>query len=473
MATYATVSKKQSFFQLDIRDYFTFLEAPSLIEIQTAVRKAIPEDPGIIIRPLNGRLVGVYQVITIVNPENLMVAFTCDGPSTVSVPITKFGGARGPREGTLVTIVDGNVGESHMIPCSEFDTAFSEYGEVIKPTCPQRFNKTDFLNGNLMVVVKQNDKILPDRLLIRGQSLLLKYKGKVWNCSSCKVEHTGPCPYLKRFYELKDKRKEEGVGHFIMADSTLRYAEQVGLRADVACISGATVGQIAHAAIKGSKGLKDRGLAIVAGANDCEVYNSFTELEVAKKIDLSLSRLQPLVSSSVPVTIMNSAPPGGIGSPLDEFSKRYFDARLESICSANEHLSLAKCTEYLDTWVEGHPTQRDTEVMLQALTQHIPDLILDPDFTTSKGIYRGVVSGWKSGCSGCPTTSVVRGKFCAQCYLIVTDPSIKCYDGELLNKIKNDLLNYSFGQLKRHLEPSGEDDDDDDANISTKKPQYD
>ena len=201
--------------------------------------------------------------------------------------------------------------------------------------------------------------------------------------------------------------------------------------------------------------------------------DSFTELEVAKKIDLSLSRLEPLKSKASQITILNSAPPSGIGSPLDEFAKRYFDARLKSICDASENFSLSKCEDYLDTWVEGHPTKRDTAVMLQALTRTMPDLIMDPEFITSKGIYKGVISGWLSGCSGCPTTASVRGKFCPQCNLIVTTPTVKCHDEELLLKLKDEMLNYSFGQLKRHLEPSGEDDEDDDANISTKKPQYD
>lgn len=64
---------------------------------------------------------------------------------------------------------------------------------------------------------------------------------------------------------MKKQGEEEGINHLIVADSTLRLAEQVGLRANVACISGATVGQLAHAAGSSIDGLTNQSVTIVAG----------------------------------------------------------------------------------------------------------------------------------------------------------------------------------------------------------------
>ena len=475
MASYASAAIKQKSLQLDIRDYFHFFEAPTIEAIRHSVRNAIPDDSTVIVRPLPGKFVGVYQIYTISNTDNVKIVLPrkkeVGGYEDITIPLTPPSQHRGPREGTLITIVDGDVGDAHMIPDSDFDEVLKEYGEVISPARPQKYKDTDFFNGNLMVVVKRNDKPLPDRLLIKGLSLLLKYKGKVWNCSHCKVQHSGPCPYLKRFYELKNQRQEEGINHLIVSDSTLRLAEQVGLRADIACISGATVGQIAHAANHHSDGLTHQGVTIVAGANDVWVGDSFTELEVSKKVDRSLGRLKA-VAKWTPLTtytIINSSPPAGNDSPLQEFVRLYFKRRLENTCSEVSNLNLSPPTLYPEAWAEGHPTTKCTVSIIKNLATCITDLIIDPEFITSKGMYRGVTSGWRSGCSGCNTREKIKGKFCTGCLSHIKDPTQSPDDVELMEQIKADLRN-TFGQLKREL--SNDNSSDDDATCP-KKPQFD
>ena len=203
------------------------------------------------------------------------------------------------REGTLVTIVEADLGPAHAIPGREFDSAMGLYGEVVMNTKPQMNKNTMLLNGNRMCVVdtKNSSNPLPNRLIIGDQSFLLKYKGKRWYCSSCSTEHVGACPYLKRFYELLDEKKNMRVETCILADSTLRLAEHVGLKADITCMPGATVGQLAQAVDIHPGQDRYTNFIVAAGANDTNVEYDHDPLKVAKKLDASLEKLKAVTSA--------------------------------------------------------------------------------------------------------------------------------------------------------------------------------
>ena len=63
----------------------------------------------------------------------------------------------------------------------------------------------------------------------------------------CQSEHVGPCESLQAFYAAKEAREKEPIHVKVLSDSTLRRAEQIGLRADILCMSGAGVGHLANA----------------------------------------------------------------------------------------------------------------------------------------------------------------------------------------------------------------------------------
>ena len=137
MASYASAAQKQRLLNLDIRDFFTFFESPSHLRVREAVRNAVPDDPSIIVRPLSGRLVGLFQVYTISSKSDISVVFPRTTPEggteDISIPLTLPGLNRGPREGTLITIVDGDVGDAHQIPGSAFDKALRSMGRSFFP----------------------------------------------------------------------------------------------------------------------------------------------------------------------------------------------------------------------------------------------------------------------------------------------------------------------------------------------------
>ena len=143
----------------------------------------------------------------------------------------------------------------------------------------------------MCVVDTTDSKIpLPDRVLVNERRFLIKYKGKKWFCHSCATEHVGACPYQKEFYQALEAKKAVKVKHIMLADSTLRHADHVGLRADVMCMPGATVGQLATALEE--MPLDDISeISIIAGTNDVKSNLIDSEFIMAKQIDASLKRL--------------------------------------------------------------------------------------------------------------------------------------------------------------------------------------
>ena len=82
------------------------------------------------------------------------------------------------------------------------------------------------------------------------------------------MNHVGPCPFLQAFYAAKDVRSKEQIDLKVVSDSSLRLAEQVGLRADVLCMSGGGLGHLATV-LRDDPMLEERkDIALVTGGND-------------------------------------------------------------------------------------------------------------------------------------------------------------------------------------------------------------
>ena len=61
----------------------------------------------------------------------------------------------------------------------------------------------------------------------------------------CEMNHVGPCPFLHAFCAAKDVRSKEQIALKVVSDSSLKLAEQVGLRANMLCMSGGGLGHLA------------------------------------------------------------------------------------------------------------------------------------------------------------------------------------------------------------------------------------
>ena len=253
--SFASVSNKQTILQFDIRSYFGSFRKPTFNEVLDAAKLSYPGDGSIIIKEGFGRLQGIFTVYSQSQPAVPVIKFNrknrgVEGSEGVEIPLNPPTQHRErARDGLLITIVDADLGPNHAIPGRDFDSALGAFGAIEIGTQPQKYHKTTVGNGNRFCVIKKKeDAELPNRLEVAGKSFLIKYKNKKWFCHSCKEDHVGACTYLKELYEAKEKRKQQDITYHFVSDSSLRLAEEAGLRADISVMSGATLGQLANAA---------------------------------------------------------------------------------------------------------------------------------------------------------------------------------------------------------------------------------
>ena len=476
--SYAEAACEQKLLRLDLRPYFNFFECPDEAAIGAAIRSVFPSDPAVIFKSMTGRMVGCYQIAANREPSVGFVTFKrkirrSDDFESIQVPFLahRSSGAE-RREGTLVTIVDADFGPAHVIPGREFDSAMSEFGVVVMSTRPQINKDTNMFNGNRMVVVDTTgaSNPLPNRLIIRDKSFLLKYKGKKWYCSSCSEEHTGPCPYLKQFHEALEKKRATKVESFILSDSTLRLADHVGIKADISCMPGATVGQLAQAIEECPDDDKYRTFYIAAGANDTNIKSEVSPFVIAKKIDSSLNKLAQVGEEKQETTgfiFFNTTPPKQQRSPLQAFADLYFKKRASKVLKRNI-FNAHSIHHYCEPWVEGHPTKACTEEIINKIAS---DLILDKDLLTTDKLYRGVNKMYVSGCSGCDLRGrFPAGGFCASC-MDTFEHSDNYDDYEMIMAVKKVAFDEEDnlvleGDLKRRRESNGSSDGSPDVKLS-------
>ena len=469
--SFAAIASQQSMHMIDLRPYFDFFELPDESVIGAAIRAIFPSDPAAVCRPMSGRMVGCYQVAATTEPIQPVIHLPrkfrkSEETESISIPLLA---PRSPgaerREGTLVTIVEADLGPAHAIPGREFDSAMGQYGEVVKSTRPQMNKITMMLNGNRFCVVdtKTSSNPLPNRLVLGDRTFLLKYKGKRWYCSSCSTEHVGACPYLKKFHELLEQKKSHVIEHCILADSTLRLAEHVGLKADITCMPGATVGQLAQAAAIHPNQDKYKHFLIAAGANDAPAEHESCPLKVAKRIDASLGKLKDVASDlkDHTFTFFDTTVPRSERTPLQRFSDIYFKSRVKKVLKGDK-FTLKSVHVYPEHWVEGHPTQLSTEEMIKCMAG---DLILDADFITNERTYRGVQRAFVSACSSCDE----RGRypksrgFCEACERRMFMRE-ECEDVALFEKVRKMVFEEEISMMtdeerKRRRESNGSTDD--------------
>ena len=440
-------SSEQKLYLIEIRNYFNCMECPDEGAVSAALKSIFPADPALVIKPMDAKMLGCYEVAATTEPSDDGITLPRKKRGTnehenIKIPLGKHkkSGQGERREGTLVTIVGADFGPAHVIPGRDFDEVMAKYGNVIMPTKPQVNKQTDTYNGNRMCVVKNTNSSvpLPNRIEVAGKSFLIKYQGKRWYCSSCSEEHTGACPYLKNFYEALEKKKAMEINSCVLADSTLRLAEHVGLKADIKCMPGATVGQLAQA-IDEDSSEKYNCYHIAAGCNDTSIKHDTDPYIVAKKIDSSIKKLAKVAKkhqNTKSFVFYNTTQPKVQKSPIQHFADSYFKNRMRKVLQKDT--KVCKAVKYKEEWVDGHPSEEDTERMIKKIA---PDLIVDKKFLTSKRLYKGVTKVYVSGCSGCDQRGYFSYEgFCKSCLDSFSRDS-KFEDYELLTKIKRQAFN--------------------------------
>ena len=454
---------KQSELSLDLRPHYHQPEAPEFRIILAAIRDALPNDPGLIVQRYRGRLEGTFRIATSTYSDGQSVAVKLPRPNgdtgveeVVTIPLTPWGrtqASRGPRrEGTLVTMVGADFGEARALPGSAFDKALATYGEVVLPTKPQRFQGEVTFNGNRFAVVdcSKSSTSLPDKLPlihpITGQTIefTLRYKGKKWFCRSCAQEHSGKCAYLEQFNKVMEERKRVTITTKIYSDSTMKLAQQVGLKADITCISGASAGQLATAAELEKNGDKLTTVIFAAGANDTKVTHP-TIADAAQMYQASIDRVFEVAAKHPErkFGFLTTVPP--YAANPDEFRQRaLFNYLVKLTVESTENVTFIDTTADPSHWDNSdHPTNIGTGAILHKCAKFQEDFFVNDAFITSPAEYRGVGSLWLSGCTGCRSRGAYKD--CTLC--------LKCKERVLKSNKKDDEIKYIEEQVALHFPP--------------------
>ena len=437
-ATYAnTVNKQQEYF-LDIRPFFNAYECPVFEVLGAAVRSVFKADPKLIIQRMRGPLEGVFRIVPLGSPSHDFIRLKRKSRDNgemeeVDIPLTMSNPSRRSRQDgdLLITICDADLGQSSHIVGREFDTALAEFGVVIVPTQPQRYQNTNLFNGNRFCVINRlgkQDLKLPNRLNVAGGDFLIKYKGKAWMCFSCNKEHVGPCPYKEELYKTKDEKIKHNIKMAIIGDSTLRHVESVGLKADVDCMSGACAGQIATAIMDDPNMDKYSEVVLAFGANDTKDSDTFRLEDTLVQIDKSLQRVEEVISKkdNHSFNIINSTPPDDELSEESFIKRLYFKESLKKISMKFDNVKLIAPKYGWASWEEGHPNINGTKDIIRSLKKEHPGMVLNENLLVNERRYQGVNTLWLSGCTGCPTRGrFTSGGFCQSCLSSFETASIK------------------------------------------------
>ena len=471
---FSAAAAAPSHFQFDIRPHFNSFKRPTFIDVLNSVRAAFPDDGSLVVREGFGRMLGLFNVFASSQPTELFIKFSrlksfdSADLEVISIPLTPPEQHRvRARDGLLITIVDADLDANRAIPGRLFDSALEAYGTIEVGTQSQKYRGSKIYNGNRCCVIKKNEsKELPDRLSVGDNSFLIKYKGKQWNCQSCKEMHIGPCPYKKALYAARDKRNEAQICHHVVSDSTLRYADQSGLLADVSVVSGATIGQLANAVDNDDDVERHRHVVLAAGANDTLVGELENDHQIVKRVDKSLNRFLETVNRDEARNfyVFNTCRPLEFPTRRQFIAREYFEMRLRKVASYVENLDIIKTCEGLTGWEEdGHPSRDLTKDILMNISRDLEnDIVIDDSVITNEKIYRGVNGHYLSGCSGCATFGMYdEGGFCPTCVAKMSTQK-KMQDDKLFKKVLGMALDkYPVNNGKRQLS-------DDDENVSKK-----
>ena len=362
------------------------------------------------------------------------------------------------EEGTLLTFRGAGEGRLAEIDATQYDKKVEEAGlRLIVPTKLQFIKDTRVLNGNRFCVVATPDDLeaIPESLTItlHGNPKIFRvpvtFKGQLRFCPRCNEKHVGQCPSLAEFYAAKqqkeEKRRDGEIRTKIFGSSTLRMADQLGLRADVCCMSGGGLGQIVQATLDDPSIGEFQNIVIMGGANDARDRNCNSNEFFAANIDRCLEKLVT-AARDVPdkqFFVVNGVTHNADDGPVDDnlaIRQLYQIHSVQAKASAEANIT-AVCAQF-EIDETGHPTDVGTAQIINQVNTAVNDvslslpLIWNPAFIVSDKAYRCVDSIYRYGCNSCKSygAAIERERHSNQ---LICDT---CYDELLGNGAHNELL---------------------------------
>ena len=469
---------------LDTQAYLNPFKAPPMEHIILSLQNKIPNSESMIVQPLRGNLQGVYK-ITIQNADLHGVTIPIDFPdkSTVELPLegdqtpppdittssysrqqppkhsffaNKFQHGEQKRNGTLLTFARCTSGPIGKIPNATFDTAVQAFGELIKMTEYQRIQGTTCLNGNRYCVIEPKEGKIPPTIQIpdeNGQfvSIPIRYRGQSYFCGVCNASHVGACPAKTAFYAQKDLRAKLTITMQIISDSTLRQADQLGLMADLTCMSGGRVGNVANILHDDPAIHEKTDVVVVAGFND--INNDKEDLATFNlKADCAISKLvhtafekQPKIRLVTPILAPNFT------TALQELKLAAYKDLIQTTSEQRENVFVITPDPATIEFHGIHPTPKGTANLLQQINEDMDQaLIHNTNFIVAKSIYQGCTSILNYGCVMCSETFDIRGGLCPKCLIAHAKPI-----EDIIADVPNDVKKLLSNAVNEHQDSSG------------------
>ena len=268
-------------------EYVKPYRIPNRVEVVKKIRATFPDDPALsVLESYVDRKV-VYTIV-LTNPvpkDGNVVSLHVRGEER-KFPLIHDGDEVVPKKGQnfedtiLLTFKHPNLEWSKGIANKTIDSIIqNDLGfELEKPAQHQFYKGTDVYNGNRFCVIRKPDNLntipreIPIPLSNKTFMAKVTYNGQEYHCRRCSEFHAGQCPELAEFYAAKaakeEMRKKNQIVTKVVADSTLRNVDPLGIKADVMCIPGAAIGQVAQALHDDPDCEDASNIIMAAGSND-------------------------------------------------------------------------------------------------------------------------------------------------------------------------------------------------------------
>ena len=314
----------------------------------------------------------------------------------------------------------------------DFDKEITKYGEVVKPTVHQYHKGTQMLNGNRFCVVDVGKTPVPSTITILSLQMQKKvkvntrYKGQKWWCRRCQGEHIGPCESVQSFYAAKDARAKEKIHVKVLSDSTLRRAEQIGLRADILFMSRAGVGHLANA-LRNDPELNEKGeLGMILGQNDARKSEGAGDLEFVYTIDRSVEKVRKEMNrrpnQSLAIFVKVDNPKAPTLSPDLARREQYLEQEIGGL--ASDRVTVTKLPTTLGEDATGHLNDQGTVEVLDIMDRKFAtELMLNPAYLVSERLYAGEQTVYRYSCRTCHQLGQFGNKLgiCLECIVGMDD----------------------------------------------------
>ena len=431
----------KSVYFLNVHKFAHPWEHPAVEEVLAALQRKFPDDPAMIVEALRGVAVGGYKITTSSPLEaeaTLSVSISGKEHKIPLLPSQGYQGASSSRrEGTLVTFLSCTQGGTASIPNDHFDRVMAEHGEVVKPTECQRHRGTSVLNGNRYLVLQPKGTIPPILQIADPKypgklfNIRTRYKGQTYLCTKCMEEHSGACPAKKAFYEAQAARASMTIKTQIISDSSLRHVDATGLTADVICMSGGRLGELAHVIHDAPTMQTADQVILLAGVNDIlnddEMEDQFAALTTAAVQHIAAA----CSSTNKQLTIRDPLCPKG-GWVFDRRIRKaeLYGEMLKALSADQESPFQYLATNLPVHMQDVHPDAEGVVELLVDLNTYHPGLIWNKNFIVTTKPYQGVTAVYRYGCLLCSRYHDVEDGYCPQC----SHPVVLVTDDEMNNQ---------------------------------------